>query len=103
MDLTALMRLPPQGLVVFLLVLVRASSIFLTAPVLGNSNVPARFKMGLAFTMALILTPFLIHQELRFDWHNHWTLMLAVGQEIALGVFLGFLAQFIFVAVQFAG
>jgi flagellar biosynthetic protein FliR len=29
--------------------------------------------------------------------------MLAVGQEIALGVFLGFLAQFIFVAVQFAG
>lgn len=103
MDLAGLMRLPPQGLVVFMLVLVRASSIFLTAPVLGNANVPVRMKIGLAFMLAMILSPFLMHQPLHFDWNNGWTLMLAVLQEIALGVFLGLLAQLLFVAVQFAG
>lgn len=103
MDLAGLMSLPPQGLLIFLMVLVRTSSIFLTAPVLSNATVPARMKIGLAFMMAFILTPFLMHQELRFDWHNIWTLTIAVLQEIALGVFLGLIMQFLFAAAQFAG
>lgn len=103
MDLAGLLRLPPQGLVVFLLVLIRVSSLFLTAPLLGNANVPQRMKVGLAFMMALILTPFLMHQELLFDFSNPFTLTLAVFQEIALGVFIGLLAQLLFVAVTFAG
>lgn len=103
MELTGLMRLPPQGIVVFMLVLVRASSLFMVAPVLGNANVPQRMKVGLAFAMAIILTPFLMNQELQFDLTNPWTLTLAVAAEIALGVFIGMLAQFLFVAVQFAG
>ncbi|MFN3428657.1 MAG: flagellar biosynthetic protein FliR, partial [Candidatus Sericytochromatia bacterium] len=62
-----------------------------------------RMKIGLAFALALILAPFLMNQPLTFDYTNMWTLGLAVLQEIALGVFIGMMAQFLFVAVQFAG
>lgn len=103
MELAGLLRLPPQSMVIFLLVLVRASAIFLTAPVLSHSNVPQRMKIGLAFAMALILAPFLMNQPLTFDYTNMWVLGLALLQEIALGVFIGMLAQLLFVAVQFAG
>jgi flagellar biosynthetic protein FliR len=103
MNLNGLLSLPPNGLAIFLLVLVRSSAIFLIAPVLGNANVPARLKIGLSFLLAMILTPFLMGQELKVDVTNPWTLAEVVLAELMLGLFVGFLAQLLFVAVQFAG
>lgn len=103
MNLTALMQLPPQGLAIFLLVLVRASAIFLTAPVLGNTAVPARVKVGLSGLLALILTPLLLDVPLKADIDSIWGLVPAVLSELMLGVLIGLLAQFFFVAIQFAG
>jgi flagellar biosynthetic protein FliR len=103
MNLAGLFTLPPQGLIVFLLVLVRTSSIFLIAPVLGNANVPARTKVGLSFILAMIFTPFLMNTPLTFDFQTPYGLAVAVLQEIAIGVLIGFLAQILFAALQFAG
>jgi flagellar biosynthetic protein FliR len=103
MDLAGLLQLPPQGLVVFLLILFRTSSLFLTAPVLGNTSVPPQVKMGLAFLVSAILTPLWAHHPLGFAIDNPLELALATLQEIALGVMLGLLSQLFFVAVQFAG
>ena len=80
-----------------------ASDFFLTAPVLSNAAVPVRVKAGLSALLALILAPFLMQQELLFDPNNMWALALALLQEIGLGVFIGLLAQLVFVAAQFAG
>lgn len=103
MDLTSLLNLPPQGLVVFILVLVRAIAIFMVAPVLGNSLVPLPVKLGLAFLMTLILAPFLVHQPLHLNVQDFWAIGLAVLQETAVGLLIGFLAQLLFVSMQFAG
>jgi flagellar biosynthetic protein FliR len=103
LDLTALLSLPPHGLAVFLLVLTRASAIFLTAPVLGNANTPARVKIGLSAMLALILTPMLMATVPKGDLASIWGLVPAVLSELMLGVMIGLLSQFFFVAVQFAG
>lgn len=103
MNLAGLFTLPPQSLVVFMLVLVRASAIFLIAPVLGNANVPARLKVGLSLMLALIFAPFLMNQPLAFDYQTPYGIGVAVLQEIAIGVLIGFLAQLLFSAMQFAG
>jgi flagellar biosynthetic protein FliR len=103
MNLGALLQLPPHGLAVFLLVLVRASAIFLTAPVLGNANVPARVKIGLSALMALIMTPMLMELPVKADIDSIWGIVPAVISELVLGILIGLLAQFFFVAIQFAG
>jgi flagellar biosynthetic protein FliR len=103
MNLAALLNLPPQGMVVFLLVLVRASAIFLIAPVLGNANTPARIKIGLSFMLALIFTPLLMSTPLHLVVSNPFDLAVAIAAELMLGVLIGFMAQLMFVAVEFAG
>jgi flagellar biosynthetic protein FliR len=103
MDLNALLALPPNGLATFLLVLCRASAIFLVAPVLGNANVPQRVKIGLSFLLALMFTPLLMKTPLTVDVTNGWSLAVAVLQELSIGLVIGFLAQLLFVAFQFAG
>lgn len=103
MDLTSLLSLPANGLVIFLMVLVRTSSIFLTAPVLGNSNIPMQVKLGLSLLMTLILVPLLASRPLGFDPGDLGALVVAVLQEVALGVVIGLLAQLLFIAIQFAG
>ena len=103
MDVTQLASLPPQGLAVFLLVLVRASAIFLVAPVLGNSTTPARIKVGLSLLLALIFTPMLMNKPLPVDVMTLPGMLAAVFHELVLGFLIGFLAQLIFVAMEFAG
>lgn len=103
MNLLSLFQIPPQGLMVFLLVLVRCSAIFLVAPVLGNANVPARAKVGLAALLALIVTPMVLDAPLPPDLTTFWVMVPVVLSELLLGVTIGFLAQLFFVAVQFAG
>lgn len=103
MNLTALLQLPPHGLAVFLLVLVRASAIFLTSPVFGNSMVPVRVKIALSGLIALILTPMLMEVPVKADIDSIWGIVPAVLAELMLGVLIGLLAQFFFVAIQFAG
>lgn len=103
MNLAGLFQLPPDGILVFLLVLVRASAIFLVAPILGNANVPARLKIGLSFLLAIIFTPLLINTPLSVPVTDGFGLATAVLQELAVGILIGFLAQLLFVAIQFAG
>lgn len=103
MNLTGLLSLPPNGLAIFLLVLVRASAIFMVAPILGNASTPARVKIGLAFMLAVIFTPFLMHQPFTVDLSGPFPLAAAILQELAVGFLIGFLAQLLFVGMQFAG
>jgi flagellar biosynthetic protein FliR len=102
MDLAALLRLPPDGLAIFLLVLTRFSGIFLTAPIFGNSVVPVRFRVGLAVLMAALVYPSAV------DWsapamEGPLDVTFAMAAELAIGVTMGFVANCAFFGIQLAG
>jgi flagellar biosynthetic protein FliR len=102
MDLAALLRLSPNGLELFLLVLTRFSGIFMIAPIFGNVVVPIRFRVGLAVLLAALVYPSAL------DWpvpamEGPLDLTFALAAELAIGVTLGFVANCTFYAIQFAG
>lgn len=83
----------------FLLVLIRISSLFIIAPLFGNSNVPVRFRIGLAVLIAFLLLP----ATGPVAFQEPGALFMAVLRELTVGLIIGFLAQLIFYAVQLAG
>lgn len=102
MDLAALMQLPPGGLEIGLLVLIRVSALFVVAPIFGNQMVPVRFRVGLAVLFTLLILPLELagpHPTLADA--DAWT--LAIARELAVGLMLGFLAMLFFYGVQLAG
>jgi flagellar biosynthetic protein FliR len=83
----------------FLLVLARVAGVFSIAPVLGNTNVPIRFRVGLAAFVAMFLVPVVTAPALP----DVFALASAVVSEVAVGLLIGMISQMIFYAVQFAG
>lgn len=81
----------------FLLVLLRASVFLAVLPVLGSKVFPARFRIGLAVALALVLTPVVEFTPRRDGIPG------MVAAEVALGMALGLAARFIFLAVEIAG
>ncbi|MGN7470218.1 flagellar biosynthetic protein FliR [Brevibacillus sp. SAFN-007a] len=85
---------------VFLLVFVRMSAFFVAAPFFSIRGVPAQFKVGLAFIVALISFQALpVQEQIPLDL----TFMLYVIKEALVGVILGYICELMFVAVQVAG
>jgi flagellar biosynthesis protein FliR len=84
---------------VFLLVLVRMTSFFMTAPVFSYRTIPAQFKIGLAVAFSLIITMTLDQSHLQFSAD----FPLLVLKEAIVGLALGFVAGIIFNAVHVAG
>lgn len=102
MDLAALLRLPPHGLELFLLVLTRFSGIFLSAPVFGNAVVPVRFRVGLAVLMAALVYPSALEWPVP-TMEGPLDLTFSLAAELAIGVTLGFVANCVFNGIQLAG
>ncbi len=89
-------------LVLFLLVLTRVSGVFLVAPVFGSLNVPVMVKIGLAALVSFLLLP-AIPLGYAAGLKSALGLALAIGQELLMGLFIGFAVYLIFVAIQLAG
>lgn len=84
----------------FLFVLVRTSSILLTAPIFGAINVPGQVKMGLSFTIALILTPLTTFVPMP---ESFFSLVLSLAGEILIGSAIGLCVRFVLTGIEFAG
>ncbi|MGM0711000.1 flagellar biosynthetic protein FliR [Brevibacillus parabrevis] len=85
---------------VFLLVFVRMSAFFVAAPFFSIKGVPARFKIGLAFIVALISFQTLpVQGQIPLDL----TFVLYVMKEALIGVILGYICELMFIAIQVAG
>jgi flagellar biosynthetic protein FliR len=88
--------------VIFTLVLSRVSGLLMTAPIYGTTEVPARIRGLLAFSLALLITPL---QTLKLA-NPPQTLIdfaLLVGGEILVGVTIGVGITILFSGVQVAG
>lgn len=102
MDLGALFQLPPDGLMVALLVMVRVSGLFILAPIFGNPVVPIRFRVSFAVLVAFLMLPLQLampHAEIQ----GAGGLTLAIASELAIGLIIGFVAMAFFYGVQLAG
>jgi len=81
----------------FLFILLRTSIIVALLPVIGGSQIPSQFKIGLTVFIAILLTP-----VVKFQIIENQMAMLVV-REIFLGIALGLTVRFIFLAVNMGG
>ena len=86
----------------FLFIFLRVSAMTLTVPVFDSRSIPAGFKIGLCFTISLVLYPIVRLEPVVF---GPSVIQFAVGiaGEILIGVIIGFLIRLIFTAIQLAG
>lgn len=84
----------------FLLVFVRLTSFFLTAPIFMMRDVPGPFKIGLSFFLAVISLSFPgLPESIPLD-NLFWLLII---KEALVGICIGFTATLILYAIQVAG
>ncbi|OGS81090.1 MAG: flagellar biosynthetic protein FliR [Gallionellales bacterium GWA2_59_43] len=81
--------------------LVRILAMIATSPVLGNTQVPKRVKIGLSVLLAIIIAPTIpaIPQVALGSPQG----LLIIIQQIIIGVAMGFTMRLIFTAIEMAG
>jgi len=87
---------------VFLLILLRVSALLIVAPIFGHRLYLDRAKIGLAFTISLVLFPLLANQELALP-EGIFPYALVMVREMIMGMVLGFAVLLLFIGIQFAG
>lgn len=86
----------------FLLVMVRLSGLFISAPILSSQNLPVIAKIGLTALTAMLVTPMIPALAVALPDEAVPFAALAVG-ELIIGVLMGFVMTLLFAAVQVAG
>ncbi len=84
----------------FVLVLARTATVVAVMPVLGARWVPAQIKVLVSVALAAVLTPVVPGGGVV---EAGWMLGLLAIREVVIGLALGFVASFIFDAVEYAG
>ena len=74
---------------IFLLVLLRVSALLMVAPIFGHRTWLARAKVGLAFTVSIILFPIVADQPLDVPV-GILPYALMMIREVLMGVVMGF-------------
>jgi flagellar biosynthetic protein FliR len=85
----------------FLWPLARILALLAAAPLLGNAAIPARVKIGLGVCLTLIVSPAL--GPLPKVEPGSMEGLLILGQQIVIGLAMGFAMRIVFSAVEMAG
>ena len=83
----------------FLLVMVRTSGIFIFSPFFSSQNIPNIMKIGLSFSVSLLITSTL---SIPPDFSNE-ILILLILKELMVGVIIGFISYAFFSAFYVMG
>jgi flagellar biosynthetic protein FliR len=94
-------ELAPDIAFKFLMILVRVAAMLMLLPAIGEATIPGRIRLGLAFTLAFILYP--VVGPMFAPPSGLGGLVVALGFEITIGLFIGATARLVMSAVQFAG
>ncbi len=92
----------PELAAAFLLVFARVGAMVMLMPGLGESNIPARAKLGIALTLTLVMLP-LHRNAYTVDMRAIYPLIGMILHEIAIGVVLGAIARMAISALQTTG
>ena len=87
---------------VFALIFTRLGTMLMLLPAIGESLIPARARVVLAFGMAFILFP-LVRNQFPALPTGMATLMVLLGGELLVGLFIGGAARLVMSTMQFAG
>jgi flagellar biosynthetic protein FliR len=85
-----------------ILVLLRVSSLFAVLPVFGLKSVPAKFKIIAGAALSLVVASGLPDTG-NLVVHSNFQMVFLAVREVVIGLSLGFIASFIFRAVEFGG
>lgn len=91
-----------NGFDAFLLVFVRMTGLFVVAPIFGRRNIPAYFKIGFSFFMALILVNTMTLQAPDYN-ESIFAYAALIIKEFIVGLTIGFIAYLAFTAIYVAG
>lgn len=83
----------------FLLIAVRTSGIFIFSPFFSSQNIPNTMKVGLTFSISLILAS-IIPYELSL---SNGALSIIILKELSVGILIGFISYAIFSAFYVMG
>jgi flagellar biosynthetic protein FliR len=86
----------------FLLVIVRMTSLFVISPIFGRQNLPTAFKIGFAVMCSIILVNVIQLPDLAYA-NNIILFAILVVKEFAVGLIIGFISYLIFTAIYLAG
>lgn len=86
---------------VFVLVLVRMSSLFVVTPVFGRREMPGYMKIGLAFFCSFILVPLL--GDVNIEYNSILSYAVLAAKEFLVGIILGYVSFLVFSALYVAG
>lgn len=88
--------------ILFFLVFLRISSAIVIAPFFGNRSIPITIKLLISLVTSYII--FLtVDRNLIPPIETNWTLFVFAIKEIFVGIIIGFMLQFVFFAVHYAG
>jgi flagellar biosynthetic protein FliR len=96
------LNLPPTYFQVYFLILMRVASVVMTMPVLSSRNIPAPAKIGLSAILGFVLAPSVATQMPSVPIAMP-TFVLAIAQEVLLGLLFSFVVQIVFSGIQMAG
>lgn len=86
----------------FLLVFVRMTGLFVTAPIFGRKNVPVYFKIGFAFITAILMANVIkVGDNIATD--SFLLYALYIIKEFIVGIVIGYVAYAVFTSIYIAG
>lgn len=88
--------------ILLLLVFLRISSAIIVAPFLGSRGIPVTIKLFLSLVISYIIY-LTLDKNLIPPIEANWTLFVFAVKEIIAGLIIGFMLQFVFFAVNYAG
>lgn len=86
----------------FLICLARVAAVFAVIPVFSGGQLPPQMRIGVAVMFALMTYP-IVQQALPVTPLTVVDMAIIVAAEVIFGLLVGFLAQLIFMAAEFAG
>lgn len=96
-----LLELIQTNFVIFILIAVRITGIFVAAPVFARNNLPAIMKIGLSVTISFILLPLM--QDTNIVADSFISLIIYSITEFLIGILIGFIAFVYFTSIYLAG
>lgn len=96
-----LLEIIQTNFVIFMLIAVRITGIFVAAPVFARSNLPALMKIGLSITISFILLPLMQDTSIVAD--SFLSLTVYSITEFLIGILIGFIAFIYFTSIYLAG
>jgi flagellar biosynthetic protein FliR len=90
------------GIFGYLVVFARIGSMLMMLPGFGEAYVSPRIRLALALVISLVVAP-AVADLIPAIPESGWTLLLMLGNEIGIGLFLGLVARLTLSALQVAG